>query len=80
LVKKRLARMRPARVRPAQKTGDRPSELLQLDWAEMPTRPKVCASGASMRGSRACRSPGADAALQFRSVGGVVLGGLRAGA
>ena len=41
LVKKRLARMRPARVRPAQKTGYRPGQVLQLDWAEMPTRPKV---------------------------------------
>jgi transposase len=41
LVKKRLARMRPAKVRPAQKTGHRPGQVLQLDWAEMPTRPKV---------------------------------------
>jgi transposase len=41
LVKKRLARMRPAKVRPAQKTGYRPGQVLQLDWAEMPTRPKV---------------------------------------
>jgi len=41
LVKKRLARMRPAKVRPAQKTGYRPGQVMQLDWAEMPTRPKV---------------------------------------
>jgi len=41
LVKKRLARMRPSQVRPAQKTGYRPAQVLQLDWAEMPTRPKV---------------------------------------
>jgi transposase len=41
LVKRRLARLRPSRVRPAQKTGYRPGQVLQLDWAEMPTRPKV---------------------------------------
>jgi transposase len=41
LVKKRLARMRPSKVRPAQKTGYRPGQVVQLDWAEMPTRPKV---------------------------------------
>src|SRR4051794_41683698 len=36
LVKKRLARLRPSQVRPAQKTGYRPGQVLQLDWAEMP--------------------------------------------
>jgi transposase len=41
LVKKRLAKLRPSKVRPAQKTGYRPGQVLQLDWAEMPTRPKV---------------------------------------
>jgi len=41
LVKKRLARLRPSPVRPAQRTGYRPGQVLQLDWAEMPTRPKV---------------------------------------
>jgi transposase len=41
LVKKRLAKLRPARVRPAQRTGYRPGQVLQFDWAEMPTRPKV---------------------------------------
>src|SRR5688500_7367439 len=41
LVKKRLARMRPSEVRPAQRTGYRPGQVMQLDWAEMPTRPKV---------------------------------------
>jgi transposase len=41
LVKKRLARLRPSKTRPAQKTGYRPGQVLQLDWAEMPTRPKV---------------------------------------
>jgi len=37
LVRKRLATLRPSRVRPAQRTG----QVLQLDWGEMPTRPKI---------------------------------------
>jgi transposase len=41
LVKKRLATLRPSRARPAQRTGYRPGQVLQLDWAEMPTRPKI---------------------------------------
>jgi transposase len=41
LVRKRLAVLRPARVRPAQRTGYRPGQVLQLDWGEMPTRPRV---------------------------------------
>ena len=41
LVKKRLAQLRPSKVRPAQKTGYRPGQVLQLDWAEMPTRPRI---------------------------------------
>jgi transposase len=41
LVKKRLARLRPSQVRAAQRTGYRPGQVLQLDWAEMPTRPKL---------------------------------------
>jgi hypothetical protein len=28
-------------VRPAQPTGYRPAQVLQLDWGEMPTRPKL---------------------------------------
>jgi hypothetical protein len=28
-------------VRPAQRTGYRPGQVLQLDWAEMPTRPRI---------------------------------------
>ena len=42
LVRRRLRELRPARVRPAQRTGYRPAQVLQLDWAEMPTRPKIC--------------------------------------
>src|SRR6266550_7297601 len=41
LVQARLQRLRPSRVRPAQRTGYRPGQGLQLDWAEMPTRPQV---------------------------------------
>jgi transposase len=41
LVKRRLRRLRPGRERPAQRTGYRPGQVLQLDWAELPTRPKI---------------------------------------
>ena len=41
LVKRRLRRLRPRAVRPAQRTGYRPGQVLQLDWAEMPTRPTL---------------------------------------
>src|SRR5207247_10503012 len=41
LVQARLQRLRPRTVRPAQRTGYRPGQVLQLDWAEMPTRPTV---------------------------------------
>ena len=41
LVRKRLQKLRPRQVRPAQRTGYRPGQVLQLDWGEMPTRPKI---------------------------------------
>jgi transposase len=41
LVREHLRRMRPSRTRPAQRTGYRPGQVLQLDWAEMPTRPAL---------------------------------------
>jgi transposase len=41
LVRKRLAELRPKPVRAAQRTGYRPGQVLQVDWAEMPTRPKL---------------------------------------
>ena len=41
LVQARLRELRPRAVRPAQRTGYRPGQVLQLDWAEMPTRPIV---------------------------------------
>jgi transposase len=41
LVRKRLAQIRPRSERPAQRTGYRPAQVMQVDWAEMPTRPKI---------------------------------------
>ena len=41
LVREYLRRLRPPSVRPAQRTGYRPAQVLQLDWAEMPTRPTI---------------------------------------
>jgi transposase len=41
LVQARLQELRPRSVRPAQRTGYRPGQVLQLDWCEMPTRPMV---------------------------------------
>ena len=41
LVKRRLRQLRPRAVRPAQRTGYRPGQVLQLDWAEMPSRPML---------------------------------------
>jgi transposase len=41
VVKRRLRQLRPRAVRPAQRTGYRPGQVLQLDWAEMPTRPRI---------------------------------------
>jgi transposase len=41
LVRRRLAELRPKTVRAAQETGYRPGQVMQVDWAEMPTRPRV---------------------------------------
>ena len=41
LVRRRIAAIKPRAVRPAQRTGYRPGQVLQVDWAEMPTRPKI---------------------------------------
>src|SRR5207237_5582984 len=41
LVREHLRRLRPSTVRPAQRTGYRPGQVLQLDWAEMPSRPML---------------------------------------
>jgi hypothetical protein len=41
LVRKRMAQIRPRSERPAQRTGYRPAQVMQVDWAEMPTRPVI---------------------------------------
>ena len=41
LVRKRLAELRPKTARPVQKTAYRPGQVMQVDWGEMPTRPRV---------------------------------------
>ena len=41
LVRRRLAGLRPREERPAQRTGYRPGQVVQFDWAEMPTRPRI---------------------------------------
>jgi transposase len=41
LVRRRLRELRPRTVRPAQRTGYRPGQVQQLDWTELPTRPRV---------------------------------------
>ena len=41
VVKRRLHALRPPTERPAQRTGYRPGQVLQLDWAELPTRPRI---------------------------------------
>ena len=41
LLQEHLRRLRPREVRAAQRTGYRPGQVLQLDWAQMPTRPTL---------------------------------------
>jgi transposase len=42
LVRRRMASLRPpSGERPAQRTGYRPGQVMQVDWAEMPTRPRI---------------------------------------
>jgi transposase len=41
VVKRRLRELRPPAERPAQRTGYRPGQVLQLDWLELPTRPRI---------------------------------------
>jgi hypothetical protein len=55
VVRRRLRELRPRSVRPAQRTGYRPGQVLQLDWTEMPTRPRGPDAGGVCTGSwRAC--------------------------
>jgi transposase len=42
LVRRRMAALRPrGGERAAQRTGYRPGQVMQVDWAEMPTRPRI---------------------------------------
>jgi transposase len=41
LVRDRLRALRPPAVRAAQRTGYAPGQVAQLDWAEMPSRPRI---------------------------------------
>ena len=41
VVKRRLRELRPPSECPAQRTGYRPGQVLQLDWLELPTRPRI---------------------------------------
>jgi transposase len=41
LVRRRMAALRPRAERPAQRTSYRPGQVMQVDWAEMPTRPRI---------------------------------------
>lgn len=41
VVKRRLRELRPPAARPAQRTGYRPGQVLQLDWLELPSRPRI---------------------------------------
>jgi transposase len=41
LVRRRLAGLRPREERAAQRTGYRPGQVVQFDWGEMPTRPRI---------------------------------------
>ena len=41
LVRRKLRGLRPREERPAQRTGYRPGQVVQFDWGEMPTRPRI---------------------------------------
>lgn len=41
LVRRKLQTLRPRQERPAQRTGYRPGQVVQFDWGEMPTRPRI---------------------------------------
>jgi transposase len=67
-VRRRLRELRLPAVRPAQRTGYRPGQVVQLDWAEMPTRPKVAGRERRVYALVASLpySGGADRPLQLR--------------
>jgi transposase len=41
LVRRKLQSLRPREERLAQRTGYRPGQVVQFDWGEMPTRPRI---------------------------------------
>jgi transposase len=41
LVRRKLSTLRPREERAAQRTGYRPGQVVQFDWGEMPTRPRI---------------------------------------
>jgi transposase len=41
LVRRKLSGLRPREDRAAQRTGYRPGQVVQFDWGEMPTRPRI---------------------------------------
>lgn len=41
LVRRKLQTLRPREERAAQRTGYRPGQVVQFDWGEMPTRPRI---------------------------------------
>jgi transposase len=41
LVRRKLQSLRPPLERAAQRTGYRPGQVVQFDWGEMPTRPRI---------------------------------------
>ncbi|MBV9916491.1 MAG: IS21 family transposase [Solirubrobacterales bacterium] len=41
LVRRKLQGLRPREERPAQRTGYRPGQVVQFDWGELPTRPRI---------------------------------------
>jgi Helix-turn-helix domain len=81
LVRRRLAGLRPREERPAQRTGYRPGQVVQFDWGEMPTRPRIL--GVERRVYALVASlpfSGAQTAhFSFDNDVGVVLGGARPG-
>jgi hypothetical protein len=78
LVRRRLARLRPRSMRAAQRTGYRPGQVLQLNWAEKAADRR--ARAARLRVGRDAALLGrADRTLQLRSDGRELSGGPRPG-
>jgi len=59
LVRRRLGELRPPKARPAQRTGYRPGQVLQLDWAE---RPRIGGRERRLRPDRDAALSGAQSA------------------